>query len=138
MQMLRSRTMLSSNRSLVVLVVMLLLGVAGIAVAREVGTAPFGPLAPLYLPAENPAPLAPTVDTSPAPMPTAGSSPLPDVTAAPARASVGPAAPTAAPAATGASSDGAGGPATAAPGRDIHAIAPEPGIPGFNPPPGRE
>jgi hypothetical protein len=31
------------------------------------------------------------------------------------------------------------GPATtAAPGRDIPAVAPEPGMPGFIPPPGRE
>lgn len=142
-EMLRTPIVLSPNRSLVVLVVLLLVAVAGIAAARELTGAWFSPVAPLYLPIENPAPLAPAVDSSSAPIPTShtapgiqtGSSPIPAVqTAAPDPATPYVASPTAAPHAT----VPVGPATTAAPSRGVPVIAPEPGSPSFSPPPGRE
>ena len=125
---------LSSNRSLLVLVVLLLaLGV--IAAGRTLAGSSVGPTAPTYVPVEDRVPIAPTVNSSAVPVPPRETgAPLLE-TEMPAPASVGPAAPTA----TAAPRKASPGPATtAAPGRDIHAIAPEPDVPGFNPPPGRE
>ena len=124
------------NRSFLVLLVVLP-AVAVATVGRALVTVSSQPAAPVFAPAENPDPIAPAVDIPTAPFPATE-------TAAP--ASVRPAAQTAAPAATALPAASAlphatvpAGPATAhAPDRDIHAIAPEPGMPGFDPPPGRD
>ena len=143
MKMVRTPISLSPNRSLVVLVV-LLLALVGIAAARTFVGSSFQPAAPVYAPVENPASIAPAMEASSVPLPAApvrGETAIPiRNTAAPAPASVYPAAPTTAPAAPVVPHPTVPvGPATtAAPGRDIPAIAPEPGMPGFNPPPGRD
>jgi len=110
MKMLRAPWTQSSNRSLLVLLV-LFLALVGIAAGRTLMGSSFGPAAPVYRPAENPAPPA----IYPAP-PTAGSA---ATTVPHATVPVGPA-------------------TSATPGGDIHSIAPEGTAPGFNPPPGRE
>jgi hypothetical protein len=134
----RTPTVPSLNRSLAVLIVLLILGVAGIAAARDLG-ASFGPVAPRYLPAKNPAPLAPTVEATFAPIPVSDpvTSPFPATqTAEPPPAAPAPAAPVAT---TLPRPTVPVGPATtAAPRDDVHVIAPEPGMPSFSPPPGRE
>src|SRR5438093_3212053 len=146
MKMVRTPITLSPNRSLVVLLV-LLLALVGIAAARTFVGSSFQPAAPVYAPVENPASIAPAVEASSVPLPAApvrSETAIPiRNTAAPAPASVNPAAPTTAPAAPAASvvphpTVPVGPATTAAPGRDIPAIAPEPGMPGFNPPPGRD
>jgi hypothetical protein len=135
--------MLSPNRSLVVLLAILLITLAGVAAARELMGAPLVPSAPLYAPTENPVPIAPAVDASSLPMPTSeitpamqtGASPLPAAeTAAPAPAMPYRAAPTAVPHPT----VPVGPATTAAPTRDVPVIAPEPGMPSPPPPPGKE
>jgi hypothetical protein len=135
--------MLSPNRSLVVLLAILLVVFAGVAAARELIGAPLVPSTPLYAPAENPAPIAPAVDASWLPMPTSetipvmqtGASPLPAAeTAAPAPATPYRVAPT-----TAAHPTVPVGPATsAAPTRDVPVIAPELGMPTPPPLPGKE
>jgi hypothetical protein len=147
MKMVRTPTSLSPNRSLVVLFA-LLMGLVAISAGRMVLGGSFQPSAPFSVPVENPAspldnpaPIVPAVEASSLPMPaTEDSGVRTTETTAPAPASLRPAAPTAAPAATAVPRGIVPpGPATsAAPGRDIHAIAPEPGMPGFIPPPGRE
>jgi len=143
MKMVRAPSTLSSNRSLLVLLV-LLLAFVGIAAARTFVGSSVQPAAPAYAPVENPASIAPAIEASSVPLPAApvrGETAIPiRNTAAPAPASVYPAAPTTAPAAPVVPHPTVPvGPATtAAPGRDIPAIAPEPGMPGFNPPPGRD
>ena len=131
--MLRSTTALAPNRSLIVLVALLLIAVAGIAAVRDLTAASFAPVAPLFVPAEDPAPIAPAVEMSSAPIPNTGTRPGLQ-TAAPAQATPNVAAPTGAP-----QPIVPVGPATtAAPGRGIPAVAPEDGLPAFTPPPGRE
>ncbi|OLB88995.1 MAG: hypothetical protein AUI15_26965 [Actinobacteria bacterium 13_2_20CM_2_66_6] len=147
MKMLRTPTILSPNRSLVVLLVVLLITLAGIAAARELTGGSLAASIPLYVPAENPAPVAPAVERSSLPMPTSepapgvqtGASPFPAAqTVAPAPATPYPtpyrAAPTAAPHPT----VPVGPATTAAPTSDIPVIAPEPGMPTPPPPPGKE
>jgi hypothetical protein len=130
MKMVRTSPSLSSSRSLLVLVV-LLLALAAVAAGRTLVDSSVAPATPVDVPVEDRAPIAPTVNSSPAPPP-APETGAPFETAAPAQASI-------APTATAVPPSSIPGPATtAAPGRDIHAIAPEPGVPGFNPPPGRE
>ncbi len=142
MKMLRAPWTQSSNRSLLVLLV-LFLALVGIAAGRTLMGSSFGPAAPVYRPAENPAPVAPAVQASSVPLTAA---PVPTETAipggnttAPAPA-IYPAPPTAGSAATTVPHATVPvGPATSAtPGGDIHSIAPEGTAPGFNPPPGRE
>jgi len=116
MKMVRAPSTLSSNRSLLVLLV-LLLALVGIAAARTFVGSSFQPAAPVYAPVENPRSIAPAIEASSVPLPAA---PVRSETVVPhPTVPVGPA-------------------TTAAPGRDIPAIAPEPGMPGFNPPPGRD
>ena len=144
LKMVRTPTIVSTNRSLLVLLV-LLLALVAIAAARTLVANSFQPAAPIYAPVEDPAPIAPAVDASSAPFPAVETAAPALRTALPAPASLRPVAP-AAPAATAGTAATAaphatvpvGPPTTAAPGRDIHSIAPEPGMPGFNPPPGRE
>jgi len=133
--MLRTPTALSFNRSLLVLLVLLLV-LADIAAGRALVGNSFAPAA------QNPAPVVPALEASSAPAPAAETAVPYGATGVPASESVRPAA---TPAATAV-------PATAlpratvpvgptiipAPGRDIPAVAPEPGFPGFLPPPGRE
>ena len=143
MKMLRSSSTLSSNRSLLVLLV-LLLALVGIAAGRTLMASSFGPAAPVYGPAENPASAPPAVQASSVP---AIEAPVPietaipgGNTAAPAPGSIYPATPTARAAATVVPHATVPvGPATSAdPGRDIPAVAPESSMPGFTPPPSRE
>jgi len=145
--MLRSPTILSPNRSLVVLLVVLLITVAGIAAAGELTSGSVIPSTPLYVPAENPAPLAPAVErsslpmltTEPAPALQTGASPLPAAqTAAPAPATPYPTPYRAAPTAAAHPTVPVGPATTAAPTSDIPVIAPEPGMPTPPPPPGKE
>lgn len=141
MKMVRTPMTLSSNRSLVVLVVLLLVTVAGVAAARELAGTSFAPAAPVYGPAENPAPIAPAVEGTS--LPAADNSipgaqtvaPFPATeTAAPAPATVRPVPATALPHPTLRP-----GPATsAAPDTGVPVIAPEPGLPTPPPPPGGE
>src|SRR5437773_12417970 len=103
MKMLRAPWTQSSNRSLLVLLV-LFLALVGIAPGRTLMGSSFGPAAPVYRPAENPAPVAPAVQASSvpltaAPVPTETAIPVGN-TAAPAPASIYPVAPTAGSAAT--------------------------------------
>src|SRR5207248_2068805 len=86
---------ISPNRSLVVLLALVLLTIAGAAAARELTGAALFPSAPLFAPAENAAPIAPAIGSTLAPMPTSetapgvptGATPLPAAeTAAPAQA----------------------------------------------------
>ena len=151
MEMVRIPTSLAPNRSLIVLFAVLL-GLAAISAGRLVLGGSLQPATPFSAPAENPispfektAPIAPAVEATSAPMPGTEDSGVRTVqTAAPAPASVRPITPAAAPVAPAAATAAPHptvpvGPATsAAPSRDIHAIAPEPGMPGFEPPPGRE
>jgi hypothetical protein len=141
--MLRTPTLLSPDRSLVVLLAVLLITLASIAAARELTGGSLAPSAPLYVPAEKPAPVAPAVERSSLPMPTAetapgvqtGASPFPAAqTVAPAHATPYRAAPTAAPHPT----VPVGPATTAAPTGDVPIIAPEPGMPTPPPPPGKE
>src|SRR5207253_9916488 len=133
MKMVRAPSTLSSNRSLLVLLV-LLLALVGIAAARTLVGRSFQPAAPAYAPVENPASIAPAIEASSVPWPAApvrGETAIPvRNTAAPAPASVYPAAPITTPAAPAASvvphpTVPVGPATTAAPGRDIPAIAPE-------------
>lgn len=142
-KMLRTPAMLSSNRSLVVLLAIVLVTLAGIAAAREFPSALLQPASPTYAPAENPAPIAPAVEASSPAMPTSetapsvqtGASPFPaPQTAAPAPATPYRAAPTTAPHPT----VPVGPATTAAPSSDVPVIAPELGMPTFPPPPGHE
>jgi len=126
-----------------VLLVILLITLAGIAAARELMGGSLTPSAPLYIPAENPAPIAPAVERSSLPMLTSepapalqtGASPFPAAqTAAPAPATPYRAAPTAAPHPT----VPVGPATTAAPTGDVPVIAPELGMPTPPPPSGKE
>src|SRR5436189_3022888 len=98
MKMLRAPWTQSSDRSLLVLLV-LFLALVGIAAGRTLMGSSFGPAAPVYRPAENPASLAPAVQASSDPLTAA---PMPAETpgsgantAVPAPASIYPATPTA-------------------------------------------
>jgi len=140
--MLRTPSAISPNRSLVVLLALVLLAIAGVAAARELTVGRLLPSAPLFAPAENATPVAPAVGSTPAPMPTSetapgvqtGATPLPAAqTAGPAQATPYRAT-TAAPHATVPVE-----PATSAnPGHDTPVIAPEPGMPSPSLPPSRE
>src|SRR5256885_14050746 len=83
MKMLRTPTILSPNRSLVVLLVVLLITLAGIAAARELTGGLLAPSIPLYVPAENPPPPAPAGERSSLPMPTSETAPGGETGAAP-------------------------------------------------------
>lgn len=140
--MVRTTMSLSANRSLVVLFVFVLLTLAGIGAAHQLGSSSPEPLTPFVLPAENPAPVAP-LEASPAPMPASDNvppgaqtvaSPLPAAQTAPVPPARGISAPTTAPHPT----IPAGPATTANPGHDLPVIAPEPGMPSFSPPPPHE
>src|SRR5438094_5726206 len=79
MKRLRSSSTLSSNRSLLVLLV-LLLAFVGIAAGRTLIGSSFEPAAPVYGPAENPAFVPPAVQSSSAPT---HADPVPSETAVP-------------------------------------------------------
>ena len=140
--MVRTPTSLSANRSLVVLFVFVLLTIVGIGAAHQFAGSSPESLTPFVLPAENPAPVAP-LEASPAPMPASDNapsgaqtvaSPLPAAQTAPVPPARGISAPTTAPHPT----IPAGPATTANPGHDLPVIAPEPGMPGFSPPPPHE
>jgi len=142
-KLLRAPAQISPNRSLVALLVLILLAIAGAAAAQELTDSPLLQSAPFFAPAENPVPVAPAVESTLAPLPTSETAPglqtgatlLPaGQTVAPAPATPYRAAPTTAPHPTTPV-----GPATsAAPTRDLPVIAPEPGMPSPSLPPSRE
>ncbi len=143
MKMVRTSSALSSNRSLLVLLV-LVFALLAVAAGRTVVGGSFGSSSPVYAPVQNPASVAPAVEAPSVPVTAA---PVPAETAIPrgnpavsAPASIYPGAPNAAPAATAVPRPTVPiGPATtAAPGRDIHSIAPEDAAAGFSPPSNRE
>ena len=139
--MLRPLRVLSPDRSLVVLLVMLLITLAGIAAARELTGGSLVPSTPLYAPAENPAPIAPTVEASLRPMPTNETAPAiqDEASPLPAPQTAAPATPyRAAPTAAPHPTVPVGPATTAAPTGDVPVIAPELGMPTPPPPPGKE
>jgi hypothetical protein len=135
MKMFRNPSALSFSRSLLALLV-LAVALVALAAGRALVVSSFAPAAPVYGPGDNPVPIAPADEASSAPAPALETAVPAGATALPTTASPRPAGPTAVPAATAEPA------ATAIPQAtvrgDIHAIAPEPGLPGFNPPPGRE
>lgn len=139
MKMVNRWGALPSNTAVSLLALFLAL-VVGLAAGRAFLGAWPQPAGPVQAPVENPASIAPTVQAPAVPTSSGGAAPFMQTGPAPqttdsAPSSLRPAAPTVAPESSAPTvaprASAPPGPATtAAPGKDIHTIAPEPGLPG--------